>query len=91
MAEENTQDNQPENEPATDAQGDMGDPSRAAPRWKPLDPVGLKERLAEVRALLVQAAAVGLAQDVAHLERYAELERRAKEGARGPEKPRRYR
>jgi hypothetical protein len=70
-----------------------GESKGAAPRpqWKPLDPAGLKERLAQVRALLVQAAAVGLAQDVAHLERYTELDRRAKEAKRGPKDRRRYR
>jgi hypothetical protein len=61
------------------------------PKWAPLDASGLKERLARVQALLVQAAAVGLAQDVAGLEQYAELERRMREGARGPKSPRRYR
>ena len=61
------------------------------PTWKPLDPSGLKERLAQVRALLVQAAAVGMAQDVSKLEQYAELDRRVKEAARGPKVPRRYR
>jgi hypothetical protein len=57
--------------------------------WKPLDPVGLKARLAEVRALLVQAAAVGMAQDTERLEKLAELERRLREPANGT--PRRYR
>ena len=47
--------------------------------WKPLDPVNLKARLAEVHALLVQAAAVGLAQDTERLEKLAELERRLRE------------
>lgn len=63
----------------------------AETQWKPLDPAGLKQRLAQVRALLVQAAAVGLAQDVTHLERYTELDRRAKEAKRGPKDRRRYR
>jgi hypothetical protein len=57
--------------------------------WKPLDPVGLKARLAEVRALLVQAAAVGMAQDTERLEKLAELERRLREPVNGT--PRRYR
>jgi hypothetical protein len=57
--------------------------------WKPLDPVNLKARLAEVRALLLQAAAVGLAQDTARLEKLAELERRLREPPGAP--PRRYR
>ena len=59
------------------------------PDWKPLDPVGLKARLAEVRALLVQAAAVGLAQDTDRLEKLAELERKLREHPNGS--PRRYR
>lgn len=67
------------------------DDERQDPRWRPLDPTGLVERLAQVRALLVQAAAVGLAQDVSRLEEYAELERRIREAARGPARPRRYR
>jgi hypothetical protein len=57
--------------------------------WTPLDPVNLKARLAEVRALLVQAAAVGLAQDTERLEKLAELARRLRESPDGP--PRRYR
>jgi len=59
------------------------------PDWKPLDPVGLKARLAEVRALLVQAAAVGLAQDTDRLEKLAELERKLRETPHGTS--RRYR
>ena len=59
------------------------------PDWKPLDPVGLKARLAEVRALLVQAAAVGLAQDTERLEKLAELERKLRETPHGT--TRRYR
>ena len=54
------------------------------PDWKPLDPSGLKARLAEVRALLVQAAAVGLAQDTDRLEKLAELERKLRETPHGP-------
>jgi len=59
------------------------------PDWKPLDPTGLKARLAEVRALLVQAAAVGLAQDTERVEKLAELGRRLRETRDVP--PRRYR
>jgi hypothetical protein len=59
------------------------------PDWKPLDPVGLKARLAEVRALLVQAAAVGLAQDTDRLEKLVELERKLREHPHGTS--RRYR
>jgi len=57
--------------------------------WKPLNPVNLKARLAEVHALLVQAAAVGLAQDTERIEKLAELERHLRESADAP--PRRYR
>jgi hypothetical protein len=57
--------------------------------WKPLDPAGLKARLAQVRALLVQAAAVGMTQDADKLEKLAELERRIREPPNAP--PRRYR
>ncbi len=57
--------------------------------WKPLDPVNFKARLAEVRALLVQAAAVGLAQDTERVEKLAELERRLRESTNAP--PRRFR
>lgn len=59
------------------------------PDWKPLDPIGLKARLAEVRALLVQAAAVGLAQDTERLERLADLDRHLRNPPHGS--PRRYR
>jgi len=59
------------------------------PDWKPLDPAALTARLAEVRALLVQAAAVGLAQDTDRLEKLAELERKLREKPNGS--PRRYR
>jgi len=58
------------------------------PDWKPLDPIGLKARLTEVRALLVQAAAVGLAQDTDRLEKLADLERKLREPHGSP---RRYR
>lgn len=57
--------------------------------WKPLDPVNLKARLAEVHALLVQAAAVGLAQDTERLEKLAELERRLREPPDGHPRRRR--
>ncbi len=61
------------------------------PSWKPLDPSTLQERLREVKTLLEQAAAVGLAQDVDRLKKLTELERRAREEARGLEPRRRYR
>ena len=59
------------------------------PGWTPIDPVSFKARLAAVRALLVQAAAVGLTQDTERLEKLAELERRLRESPDGS--PRRYR
>ena len=64
----------------------MSDPS-----WKPLDPSALRKRFEQVKALLVQAAAGGLAQDAARLERLAELEKRTREDARGRPHRRRYR
>jgi len=45
------------------------------PPWKPFDPSGLRDRLQRVRALLVQAAAVGLAQDTERVAAIAELGR----------------
>jgi hypothetical protein len=47
--------------------------------WKPMEAPNLKARLAEVHALLVQAAAVGMAEDTERLEKLAELERRLRE------------
>jgi hypothetical protein len=41
--------------------------------WDRLRLDGIRDRLAEIRNLLRQAAAVGLAQDVARLETLAEL------------------
>lgn len=58
-------------------------------KWQPVTMSALRARLAEVRDLLQQAAAVGLAQDVARLDTLAELERRG--GERADAKPRRYR
>jgi hypothetical protein len=60
------------------------------PQWKSLDPTGLKQRLNQVRALLVQAAAVGMTQDAESLERLAELERNLREPPPNGT-PRRYR
>ena len=57
--------------------------------WKPLDPKQLKARLAEVHALLVQAAAVGMAEDAERLEKLSELERSLRDPPHVP--PRRYR
>jgi hypothetical protein len=62
------------------------------PAWRPLDLEGLRQRLVEVKSLLEQAAAVGMAQDVTKLEAAAELERRAREPQdRGRPDRRRYR
>ena len=43
------------------------------PPWKPFDPSLLAARIARVRELLVQAAAVGLAQDTERLAQIAKL------------------
>jgi hypothetical protein len=43
------------------------------PTWKPFDPSGLRQRIQRVRVLLLQAAAVGLAQDTERLSKIAEL------------------
>jgi hypothetical protein len=59
------------------------------PAWRPMDASNLRARLAEVRALLVQAAAVGMAQDTERMEKLAELERKLREPANGHN--RRYR
>jgi hypothetical protein len=62
------------------------------PAWRPLDFEGLRRRLVEVKSLLEQAAAVGLAQDVAKIDAAAELERRTREPQdRGRPARRRYR
>jgi len=61
------------------------------PTWKPIDPSGLRSRLEQVKALLRQAAAVGLAQDAARLERMAQLAKSTEEDARGRPHRRRYR
>ena len=60
------------------------------PTWKTLDPSGLRARLAAVKTLLTQAAAVSLAQDTRTLEGLAELERLLREATHG-QRPRRYR
>jgi hypothetical protein len=43
------------------------------PRWTTFDPTGLRDRIQRVRVLLLQAAAVGLAQDTERLAGIAEL------------------
>ncbi len=50
--------------------------------WEPMKLTGLRRRLVEVQTLLQQAAAVGLAQDVAKLQTLAEHEEA--DGARPP-------
>ncbi|RKH13885.1 hypothetical protein D7Y13_16785 [Corallococcus praedator] len=61
------------------------------PGWSPLDATVLRERLEEVKALLLQAAAVGVAQDAERLEKMLELEQRTREDARGRPHRRRFR
>ena len=68
-----------------------GDQKADDPTWRPFDPKGLKERLQKVRTLLIEAAAVGLAQDMQGLDKYADLQRKIKEAQRGVTNPRRYR
>ena len=62
-----------------------------APDWSPLDASVLRERLEEVKALLLQAAAVGVAQDAERLEKMMELEQRTREDSRGRPHRRRFR
>jgi hypothetical protein len=57
--------------------------------WERLRLDGIRDRLAEIRNLLRQAAAVGLAQDVARVETLAELHR--PENTNGHKNRRRYR
>lgn len=59
--------------------------------WQPLGFEGLKARLLEAKRLLEQAAAVGLAQDVARLQALAEAERDRERDKRGRPDQRRYR
>lgn len=61
------------------------------PNWKPFDLAGLRQRLVEVKSLLEQAAAVGMAQDVGRLDAIAEAERVRKTETSGPNGRRRYR
>ncbi|MCY1032123.1 hypothetical protein OV207_11690 [Corallococcus sp. BB11-1] len=61
------------------------------PGWSPLDAEALRERLEQVKALLLQAAAVGVAQDAERLEKMLELEQRTREDARGRIHRRRFR
>jgi hypothetical protein len=57
--------------------------------WRQLELSGIRERLIEVRNLLRQAAAVGLAQDVSCLETLADLHKQGKPD--GHKNRRRYR
>lgn len=57
--------------------------------WERLRLDGIRDRLAEVRNLLRQAASVGLAQDVARMETLAELHQPG--NSNGHKNRRRYR
>lgn len=67
----------------------MKDPKEQG--WSPLDPVALIDRLRKVQHLLRTAAAVGLAQDSAKLERMVDLEQRIRKAEHGAQHKRRYR
>ena len=56
--------------------------TKTKPAWRALDPTGLQQRLLEIRHLLEQARAVGLAQDAKRLESMATLAKHEREGAR---------
>lgn len=57
--------------------------------WQTLKLPAMRDRLAEVRDLLRQAAAVGLAQDVARLEAFQDVQKGG--GEHGKPQRRRYR
>lgn len=59
------------------------------PQWQGLKLTAVRKRLAEVSGLLRQAAAVGLAQDVARMETLTELTEQGHK--RGDANRRRYR
>lgn len=59
------------------------------PQWQGLKLTTVRKRLAEVSGLLRQAAAVGLAQDLARMETLTELTERRQKG--GDANRRRYR
>ena len=61
------------------------------PTWTALDFAAVRAKLVEARELLRQAAAVGVAQDVAKLESLKELELHRQEQARRGPRRRRYR
>lgn len=59
--------------------------------WRPLDMSGLRGRLAEVKSLLEQAAALAAAHDTSRLETMAAHMQKNEEQARGGAVRRRYR
>lgn len=61
------------------------------PKWEPFDLDGLRARLVEVKELLEQAAAAGLAQDLDRLEALTKLADARREDGHGPDGRRRYR
>lgn len=71
----------------------MSDPKEPPkdPNWQPFALDGLRDRLLEVKALLEQAALVGLSQDADKVERLTELAKKMREEAHGGKPPRRYR
>jgi hypothetical protein len=66
-------------------------PDEAAPDWAPLELDSLRARLVEVRDLLQQAAAAGLAQDLDKLEAITKLAQERREEIHGTHGRRRYR
>jgi len=63
----------------------------ADPRWGSFDLDGLRSRLVEIKDLLEQAAAVGIAQDADRLEALTRLAQRSREDGNAPPGRRRYR
>jgi hypothetical protein len=61
------------------------------PSWQPLRFGGLRDRLATIKKILEQAAAVGLATDVARLESAAEEAHQREREQRAQPQRRRYR
>ncbi len=61
------------------------------PEWRSFDLETLRARLVEIKDLLEQAAAVGLAQDADRLEALTRLAQRSREEAHGTPGRRRYR
>ncbi len=78
--------------PAVHDGGDPHTPAPAgAPEWSTLDLEGLRGRLVEIKDLLEQAAAVGLAQDADRLEAMAKIAARSRENGNAHHGRRRYR